>query len=70
MSLSNYHVAKTYDLEEKYCKTLDDLKGQNYFRVKRENHEIYEALDNQVKIDYLEAILESLKPRKRDLWGY
>ena len=69
VSLKNYHVADTYGLEELYRKTLNDLKGQNYFKVKSASQEVYQDLEKQAKIDYLEAILESLKPKQREVWG-
>ena len=68
-SLRNYYLADSYGLKELYRKSLTELKKKNYFSIRDKNPREYSSLKKQAKIDYLEATLESIRPKQWDLWN-
>ena len=69
VSLKLYYLADIYGFKKLYSKSLKDLQGTNYFKVRKKYPNAYKSLNDRAKIDYLEAMLESLETKQWKLWN-
>ena len=67
-TLKLYKIALTYSFKELRAKSLKDLQSKSYFKEKAIYWETYKSLEDREKIDYLEKMLESVKPLERTVW--